>query len=313
MAWTDLGKTISGNAPLINFIGSVGTSFFFSFVADYPPNYNFRSDNNGVSWAAKNSGISANALIEGILFDATDSIVFIAADSGVYYSTNNGDTWSLLGSAPPYAPLSIALIGTSFNGGLLVIGTSDPGFAEHVIYTAPLTISSGIPSIGAWTLNNGGMAAGDYQVISLAVIGTKIFAISNNRVLYSATYSNPVPAPPTGLTATRDIADVNLTWNPSSGATSYNVYRDGIEIATDVLTVNYDDTTSDPTVQYTYTVTAVNSGGESSSSSSGGAAPITAPPSGVLSSDDGAGGLKWNDTHGTGRAGLVLNLKGIRQ
>src|SRR5437868_6653287 len=37
--------------------------------------------------------------------------------------------------------------------------------------------------------------------------------------------SPPLPAAPTGLSATPGIAKVVLTWNPVAGAISYNIYR----------------------------------------------------------------------------------------
>jgi uncharacterized repeat protein (TIGR03803 family) len=83
----------------------------------------------------------------------------------------------------------------------------------------------------------------------------------------------PVPAAPTGLTATADIGRVTLSWTGSAGATSYNVYRgtsSGGEAATPIAsgmtTTAYADTDVSSGVTYFYTAAAVNSSGASSPS-----------------------------------------------
>ena len=55
-----------------------------------------------------------------------------------------------------------------------------------------------------------------------------------------------------------------LTWNTSSGATGYSIYRDGTQIGSSTTATYTDTTAADGT--HTYYVTATNSGGESSPS-----------------------------------------------
>ncbi|HSN15885.1 MAG TPA: hypothetical protein VLT61_14735 [Anaeromyxobacteraceae bacterium] len=101
------------------------------------------------------------------------------------------------------------------------------------------------------------------------------------------------PAAPTGLTATGAAGAVGLTWNASSGATSYSVYRG---IATGNLAAKtkltgsptspaYTDTTVTNEVAYFYQVTASNSAGESAGSTEATATPTAtaapAAPTGV--------------------------------
>ncbi len=76
------------------------------------------------------------------------------------------------------------------------------------------------------------------------------------------------PTPPTNLTApTPTNQSPALSWSSVSGATSYNVYRNDTQVASNVTTTSYTDTTA-PEGTNTYDVTAVNSSGESSPSNS---------------------------------------------
>lgn len=91
------------------------------------------------------------------------------------------------------------------------------------------------------------------------------------------------PAAPTGLAATAGNAQVALTWNASSGATSYNVKR-GTATGGPYPTVfpsttsSYTDTTAVNGTTYYYVVSAVNSGGESANASEVSATPVPPPP-----------------------------------
>src|SRR5713226_3385140 len=92
------------------------------------------------------------------------------------------------------------------------------------------------------------------------------------------------PAVPTGLAATPANAQVNLTWNASSGATGYYVKRSttsGAEaqIAA-VSTTSYSDNNVTNGTKYYYVVSAYNSYGQSANSAEVNATPTasTTPP-----------------------------------
>jgi Glycoside hydrolase family 44 len=90
------------------------------------------------------------------------------------------------------------------------------------------------------------------------------------------------PAAPTGVSATAGNQQVALTWNASSGATSYNVKRgsaSGGPYTQIVNTTFANDTDASLTngTTYYYVVTAVNSVGESGNSSQVSATPASAP------------------------------------
>jgi fibronectin type 3 domain-containing protein len=115
---------------------------------------------------------------------------------------------------------------------------------------------------------------------------------------------------PTGLGATPGNGQVSLSWNASSGATSYNVYRGTSSGTHDPTPLNgspvnsttYTDTGLTNGTAYYYVVSAVNSGGESGTSGEASATPEpTAPgvPSGLIASrGDRQVSLTWNAVSG---------------
>jgi fibronectin type 3 domain-containing protein len=94
------------------------------------------------------------------------------------------------------------------------------------------------------------------------------------------------PSVPTGLTASAANAQVNLSWNASSGATAYYVKRSTTtggpytQIATPTATSYADNNVSNGT-KYYYVVSAYNSYGQSANSGEASATPIAPPPPGA--------------------------------
>jgi chitodextrinase len=77
--------------------------------------------------------------------------------------------------------------------------------------------------------------------------------------------NNNPPAAPTNLKASVRPGKVTLTWGASSGATSYNVSRNGVTIAS-VTGTSYVNTSVTKGTAYTYQVFAVNNVGTSAGS-----------------------------------------------
>jgi fibronectin type 3 domain-containing protein len=96
------------------------------------------------------------------------------------------------------------------------------------------------------------------------------------------------PSTPSGLTASAANAQVNLTWNASSGATAYYVKRSTTtggpytQIATPTATSYADNNVTNGT-KYYYVVSAYNSYGPSANSSEVNATPTAPPPPGAPS------------------------------
>jgi hypothetical protein len=140
---------------------------------------------------------------------------------------------------------------------------------------------------------SGGSLNHPAMYISLNVLGSVVVDVVTNRMdvnfidsvgairdfFVVVKGSASPPAAPMGLTATPGNNQVSLTWNASSGATSYNVKRATTSggpyatIAPGVTTTSYTDTTAVNGTTYYYVVSAVNAAGESANSSEVSATP----------------------------------------
>jgi hypothetical protein len=74
-----------------------------------------------------------------------------------------------------------------------------------------------------------------------------------------------VPGAPGGLTGTSTSSSVSLSWSAVSGATSYNIYRNGTKVGSPSGT-SYTDTGLTASTAYNYQVSASNSVGEGAKS-----------------------------------------------
>jgi hypothetical protein len=125
-----------------------------------------------------------------------------------------------------------------------------------------------------------------YFVVSAVNLGGE----SSNSSQASATPVAP-PSAPTGLSATAGNAQVALSWNSASGATSYNVKRSlssggtYASVATGVTATAYTNTGLTNGTTYYFVVSAVNAGGESSNSSQASATPTAGGASYGISFD----------------------------
>ncbi len=100
----------------------------------------------------------------------------------------------------------------------------------------------------------------------------------------SSVTTTGAPSAPTGLTATGTCTSIDLNWNASSGATSYNILRTtnsncstGLTQIGTSTTTSYSDTTATAGTTYYYVVQAVNECGSSSNSNCANSSKLTPP------------------------------------
>lgn len=157
--------------------------------------------------------------------------------------------------------------------------------------------------------------------IDIDITGTGVFATGylNAFDIEPAGAAGQPPAAPTGLQAAAGNAQVALTWNASTGATSYTVKRSGTPggpysvVQAGLTGTSYTNTGLINGTPYYYVVTATNADGESGSSNEATATPQPPPPatpSGLAATPgDTQVGLAWNAS--SGAAGYRVRRSGV--
>jgi fibronectin type 3 domain-containing protein len=156
-------------------------------------------------------------------------------------------------------------------------GTATDGEA-----TTPVATVSGTTT----TYTDTGLTNGKTYFYNVAANNSVGVSPDSNEVSISPGVTTTVPSAPSGLSANPADSSIDLTWNPTAGATSYNIYRGtapGGEGATPVGTStsdSFNDTGVANGTGYYYTVAAVNTGGTSAKSAETNTVPTAAvvPP-----------------------------------
>lgn len=202
---------------------------------------------------------SAVAMPDSLVLAAPSNIVATAGDAKVTL------TWDVVANASSYQVLrNGTVVGLPLSNSFV-----DAGLTNGVTYTYTLKAING---------SHASLISGS---VSAVPSGAAVSALPT----------------PTGLVATSGDSVVNLSWAAVSGATSYDVRRNGSVVAT-VLSSNYSDVTVVNGVTYSYTITARNASSSSAASAAVSATPqVAAPaaPTGLVAvAGDSTVSLSWN-------------------
>jgi fibronectin type 3 domain-containing protein len=210
--------------------------------------------------------------------------------------------------------------------------TSDIAALAAPIQTTGLTATGGNGQVAlAWNATTGAtsytvrrstVSGGAYTVIASGITGTS-YTDSNltngTSYYYVVTPANAsgdgansaeattatIPSAPTGVTATGSTGQIALTWNASTGASTYNVLRatsangSYTTVASGLTGTSYTDTSVSSGTTYYYAITATNGSGSSANSSQVNA--ITAPDAPASITATGGNGqiaLSWSASAG---------------
>jgi len=241
------------------------------------------------------TGITSTTYTDLNLTDGTTYFYKLAAVNSAGTSAQSGEASAMPNVAVPAAPANLAAVAGNALVGLT--WSTSSGATSYNVYRgvtaggeSATAIATGLTS-GSYSdtgLTNG--TAYFYKVAAVNSAGT-----STHSSEASATPALPVPAAPTGLTATSGNAQVVLSWTRSSVATSYSVYRgtspggeSGTAIATGVTNTMYTNTGLTNGTAYFYTVAAVNGAGTSAHSNEASATPESSSGSTVLQINSGS-------------------------
>jgi fibronectin type 3 domain-containing protein len=183
------------------------------------------------------------------------------------------------GGAAPAAPAGVVATGGNTQVNLTWNASSGAtGYYVKRSTTSGAEAQIATPSTNSYT--DSAVTNGTKYFYVIAAYNT--YGQSGNSSEVSATPALPVPAAPTGLTATAGNAQVMLAWTASAGATSYNVKRSttsgsGYQTVSSPTTTSFTNGGLTNGTTYYYVVTAVNSSGESGASAQASATPAAAP------------------------------------
>src|SRR5580658_2906164 len=205
------------------------------------------------------------------------ALICIASCAGGSYSPGGGGG-NGGGASVPAVPAGLAA--TAGNAQVSLAWTASSGATSYYVKRAAV---SGGPyaQVAAPTTNSyvdAGLTNGTKYYYVVSAYNSAGESANSSEV--SATPTAPVTAPPTptGLAATARNAQVSLTWNASTGATSYHVKRSTTtggpytQVAAPTA-ANYIDTGLTNGTAYYYVVSALNSAGESANSTEVNATP----------------------------------------
>lgn len=211
--------------------------------------------------------------------------------------------------SPPPPPVPSPLTGLS---------VSVSGFAPNATVVANWNSSSGATAYSWNAAGQSGSVQTPGRDITVSTAGSYTFTVTPFNTTGNGsgqsqgfTVSNPTPPPstPTGLTAsTRSVTGTvvaDLSWNTSSGASSYKIFRSttsgsGYSHINSTSSTSFTDTSIFANITYYYVVTAVGAGGESGFSNQASALYIPPPPppapTGLHVTQTGSGliSLAWN-------------------
>jgi fibronectin type 3 domain-containing protein len=274
----------------------------------------YRSTNPGGPHAKINAAVAPTSdyTDTGVTNDTTYYYVVTALDKCVNVSGDSSESSATPQAGPPAPPTGLV---------------ATPGSTQVALDWA----NNGEPDLDGYNVYRGTTTSGPYSKINGSLLGTSDYTdtgLTNGTIYYyvvraentsaqesgnstevSATPVDAPPAPPSGLVATPQNAQVSLDWSDNSepDLSGYNVHRSTTpggpytKVNGPVVSASdYLDTGLSNGTTYYYVVTAVDTGSnESGNSSEAGATPAATPPAAPTGLIATAGqdqvSLDWND------------------
>ena len=208
--------------------------------------------------------------------------------SSFTYTLPAGSVTTFVGTARPVtAPVAPTGLTSSANNGQVALSWTAPtGAVSYNVYRSTTSGGEGATpyrtGITSPAFTDTGLTNGTTYYYQVTAVNGGGESPKSSQV--SATPQLTTPSAPTGLTATGGNGQVALSWTPSTGAASYNVYRSttsggegGTAYATGITSTTLTDTGLANGTTYYYQVTAVNPAGQSPKSGEASGTPSAVP------------------------------------
>ncbi|MET7538197.1 glycoside hydrolase family 18 protein [Streptomyces sp. NPDC005507] len=216
---------------------------------------------------AKNAGFESD-LSNWTCSPGTGSVVGSPVHGGVkaLKGTPTAQDTAQCSQAVAVKPNSTYTLSSWVQGSYVYLGASGTGTTDVSTWTPgssgwqqlSTTFTTGANTTSVTVYTHGWYGQSAYYADDVSVLGPDGGGGGGDPVV--------IPAVPAGLAAgTATSSSVDLSWNPVSGATGYNVYRDGAKVAS-VGGASATVTGLAAATSYSFQVSATNSAGESAKS-----------------------------------------------
>jgi fibronectin type 3 domain-containing protein len=187
----------------------------------------------------------------------------------------------------PSAPTNLTVTPGSTGATLKWAASTSGSPTSYSIFRGTATDGEAVTPVGTvsgttTTFTDTGLTNGKTYFYNVAANNSVGVSPDTNEVSVSPGSATTAPPAPTGLSANPVNSEIDLTWNPSAGATSYSIYRGtapGAEGATPVGTTttdSFNDTGLANGTGYYYTVAASNAAGTSAKTAETNTVPTAA-------------------------------------
>ncbi len=215
----------------------------------------------GTADASGNFAVTVSALTE-----AAHSLVARATDRAGNVGSNSAAFIVTVDITAPGAP---TVTGPTLTNDSTpdVTGTAEANSTVEVLDGGSLVGSGTADGSGNFTITVSSLADGVHAITAHAIDGVGNQGVDSSS--FSMTVDTTPPAAPTNLAgASPVVANPAFSWTASSGAATYNVYRDG-SLLGNTASTSYTDSASLADATYVYTVSAIDAATNEGSQSSG--------------------------------------------
>src|SRR5262245_49819083 len=238
-----------------------------------------RSTTNGGPYTTIATGVTATNFTNTQLVNGTTYFYVVSAVNSAGESGNSNQASATPLGNPPPAPTGLTATPGNAQATLNWNGSSGP--AGYNVKRSPTnggpysTIATGVTPT---SFTNTGLTNGTTYFFVVSAVNSAGESGNSNQA--SVTPQLSLPPAPTNLMASPGNAQVSLSWNASSGASSYNVKRSTTSggpyttIGAGVTSTSFTNTGLTNGTTYFFVVSAVNSAGESGNSNQASATPI---------------------------------------
>jgi photosystem II stability/assembly factor-like uncharacterized protein len=215
---TGIYRSLDDGANWTNVLNGEINSFFIDGAKIYAASTGrvARSDDNGVTWLDKYSGMDTNQGLYVYSITKKGTKLFAATNKGIYTSVTNGDSWTLLPFGP--TPRQIVVLGNyifvATAEGLFRSGDDGANWTQ-IATTLPSTFILSIAAVDASLFITDGSGSlyrsqdnGNTWTLSLQAISAKTL-VKAGQTLYGASYE--------GIFVSNDLG---MTWIPANSGLS---------------------------------------------------------------------------------------------